>query len=405
VRIGVNLLLLHPGAGGVANYVLTLLRTWPERYPEDELVLFTFPANEELVASLPARARRHLLRIPYQREIARHLAAMDVFFCPFGSLFPRPLPLPSVVTLVDIQERFFPEFFSPKDIRNRLYHYDGSLHMADRVITISAFSRETLVHVVGLPAQKISVIHLCADQLPDPPVRPVLPEGFTTPFAFFPANLWPHKNHARLMLALARLKQSGTIVRCVLTGRTDGDLAALLQQRDALGLAEQVVHLGSVTRAELAWIYRSARLLVFPSLFEGFGIPVVEAMISGLPVVCSSTTSLPEVAGEAARYFDPLDPEDIAAKIAAVWNDEGLRTRLAEAGQARERLFQPERLVEQHRAACAAAIDAYRWRRYLWNKSVRAPWDALFRRRRIPAQQLARSRELLSRRANPGGQG
>lgn len=402
MRVGVNLLLLQPGTGGVSNYVLTLLRTWPDLYPDDPLVLFSFPQNDELLRTLPARARVREIRLTEQAQILDHLDAFDVFFCPFGSLYPRPVPKPSLVTLVDIQERFFPEFFSAQDIENRLYHYDGSLRLADRVITISNFSKETLVRVVGLPEKKIAVIHLCTDELPEGASRPDLPPGWDGPFAFYPANDWPHKNHVRLLEALAVLKRSGVRVPCVLTGSRGGRFAEIMQARDRAGLGDDVVHLGPVTRAEISWLFRNARLLVLPSLFEGFGIPVAEAIDTGLPVVCSRTTSLPEVAGPAALYFDPLDAGDIADKIGQAWTSEAARSRLIAAGRERRSLFGPRQLAEQHHAAFRAAAKRFSFGRYLWHKNVVAPWAALHRRTRIPPRQIAEAQRLLNRETSGG---
>lgn len=395
MRIGVNLLLLQPGTGGVSNYVLTLLRAWPDLRPDDPLVLFSFPENEALLATLPPRSLEHVVRLSSQQDILRHLDAFDVFFCPFGSLFPRPVPKPSLVTVVDIQERFFPDFFSAQDIANRLYHYDGSMRMADRIITISHFSKQTLMRVLGLPERKIDVIHLCPDILPVETVKPELPAAWDGPFALYPANGWPHKNHLRLLEALARIKESGDRVRCVLTGSQGDGFPKLMQARDRLGLNEDIAHLGQVSRAEIAWLFRNARLLVLPSLFEGFGIPVAEAMNSDLPVVCSRTTSLPEVAGSAALYFDPCDVGDMAAKIRQAWNSEDVRSRLVAAGRKRRLQFGPRQLVEQHAAAFRAAGKSYRAGRHLWHSCVVGPWARLHRRRRIPANQLAEAQRLL----------
>lgn len=397
LRVGVNLLLLQPETGGVSNYVLTLLRAWPDLFPDDPLVLFTFPVNDALLVTLPARSRVHEIRLSDQREILQHLDAFDVFFCPFGSLSPRPVPKPSLVTLVDIQERFFPDFFSAQDIANRLYHYDWSLRMADRAITISHFSKNTMVSVLGLPEEKIAVIHLCPDELPAEASRPDFPVGWDGPFAFFPANDWPHKNHERLLQALASLKQSGVRVRCVLTGNRGARFGEIIRVRDSSGLDKDVVHLGSVSRAEMAWLFRNARLLVLPSLFEGFGIPVTEAMASDLPVVCSRTTSLPEVAGPAALYFDPYDVEDMASKIRQVWTAEDVRSRLLAAGRERRLLFGPRQLVEEHAAAFRTAAESYRVGRHIWHTCVVGPWAAMHRRRRIPASQLAAAQRLLHR--------
>ena len=164
MRIGINLFHLLPENGGVAQYVLTLLQHWPRVFPQDQLVLFCFPRNAAALAAVPAVHERRLLAD--QDEIPSALSGIDLFFCPFNALYPRPLPLPSVVTMVDLQERFFPEFFSPEDRRMRFQHYDWSVAMADQVVTISDFSKESLVRLLGAAPDRIARIHLCPAELP-----------------------------------------------------------------------------------------------------------------------------------------------------------------------------------------------------------------------------------------------
>ena len=125
MKIGLNLFHLTPDNGGVAQYVLTLLQHWAQFFPQDRLVLFCFPHNAASLAAVPAVFERRMLATQEEipgalagvEEIPGALAGVEVYFCPFNALYPRPLPLPSVVTLVDVQERFFPEFFSPEDLR------------------------------------------------------------------------------------------------------------------------------------------------------------------------------------------------------------------------------------------------------------------------------------------------
>lgn len=153
MKIGINLFHLLPENGGVAQYVLTLLQHWPRVFPRDELVLFCFPRNAAALEAVPGVLERRLL--PDQDAIPSALGGVEVYFCPFNALYPRPLPLPSVVTMVDLQERFFPEFFSPEDLRMRFHHYDWSVAMADRVVTISDFSKESLVRLLGADPGRI----------------------------------------------------------------------------------------------------------------------------------------------------------------------------------------------------------------------------------------------------------
>ena len=122
---------------------------------------------------------------------------------------------------------------------------------------------------------------------------------------------------------------------------------------EARGLGQRVVHLGYRSPLEIRALYGGAHALVFPSLFEGFGLPVAEAIIAGCPVACSNATSLPEIAGDAASYFDPLSPSDIARSLLAITTDERLRARLKAAGQERKRLF-------SSRLSAVKALSVYR---------------------------------------------
>ena len=393
MKIGINLWLLVEEGGGVGNYVLTLLRHWNQFFPHDLLVIFSFPQNEALLTTLPSSSRRHEIRLQAQEEIIEHLDKIDLYFCPIGSLYPRPILKPCVVTLVDIQERFFPEFFNREDLESRLYHYDVSLKLANRIITISEFSKKTFVRILGISSRKIDRIHLCADEMPEG-VKPrewSLAERET--FIFYPANNWPHKNHESLISALKLLSKRGKQIPCVFTGsllkgREDWDRVVHLK-----GGNDNLYHLGRVSRAELSWLYRHARILVFPSLFDGFGIPIVEAMDSDLPIACADRTSLPEIAADAALYFDPNDPESIAAIIERLWDDASLRDRLIQNGQSQRRRFSPQHLVHAHRLSFEKACRAYKpwlhsYRLWLHRRNDKNPRTSLTRKEKRVAASL-----------------
>ncbi|NCC50514.1 MAG: glycosyltransferase family 1 protein [Spartobacteria bacterium] len=396
MKIGVNLYLLQPHVGGMTNYVLTLLRAWSAVFPDDEWTLFTFDANNNMLPQLPGEMRERQIHLKSQEDILNHLAHVDVFFCPFVTLYPRPVPVPSVVTLPDIQARFFPEYFSPEELKGRLYHLDGSLIMADRIITISDFSAKTLQYVLRVPAKKIDAIPLCPDELPEGMVQPELPVSWTTqPFALFPSNDLPHKNHRMLLKALALLKKQEVNVRLVLTGSQRGILREWQALVTEMDLQEQVIHLGLLPRDQLAWLYRHARMLLFPSRFEGFGLPVAEAMRVGLPVACAGTTCLPEVGGESAVYFNPEDIQDMSAVIKQVWTDESLRKRMSAKGLEQANRYDERVLVTRHRAAFQKAQQQYSMLRYLWNKHIVAPWRQTHQRLTVPKSQLKRAKQLL----------
>jgi glycosyltransferase involved in cell wall biosynthesis len=168
------------------------------------------------------------------------------------------------------------------------------------VITISEHAREALVERLGLDADRVRAIHLAVDHerfMPDDRPR--------EPFLLYPANGWAHKNHARLFEAFALVHRERPELRLVLTGAGHGKLSP----------PDGAESRGHVSLDELVGLYRSAAALVYPSLYEGFGIPCVEAMACGCPVAASNVASLPEVCGDAAVYFDPLSVESIAQGI------------------------------------------------------------------------------------------
>lgn len=380
MRIGIGLNLLQPDNGGVTNYALTLLRHWPRLAPEHPMVLFSFDHNEELLSLLPPEARRHECRLRTQEEMLDHLDKIDVYFCPFGSLWPRPVPIPTTLTFHDMQERFFPEFFTPVQMEERFFHYDWSLRMADAVITVSDFTRRSCIEITGIPGRKLVRVYHAPDELPEPQPPADWPLAPDTPFLFYPANFWEHKNHRRLLAAFGRLRARGLAVPGVFTGSRLGRDEVWRAAVAETGTDGLVHHLGRRSRAELSWLFRHARGMVFPSLFEGFGIPVIEAMHVGCPVACSGTTGLPEIARGRALLFDPSDPDRIAAAIERLWADAPLRAKLAAEGPPHAAGFSPERLVQGHLQAFALACRRYR------------PWKHWYRRKFLePRSKIPRT--------------
>jgi glycosyltransferase involved in cell wall biosynthesis len=374
MRIGIALNLLAPANGGATNYALTLLRHWPELAPDHPMVLFSSAHNEPLLATLPAAARRHEIRLRTQEEALEHLDAIDVYFCPFGSLWPRPVRKPSVLTFHDMQERFYPEFFTAREHAERYFHYTWSLRMADAVVAVSRFTRDAAVRFTGASPRKFHVVHHVPDALPEPSKPAAWTDAHDArPFVFYPANFWKHKNHPGLLAAFSRLAAAGSNLALVCTGSLLGRDTEWHEAVRTAGVADRVHHLGQVTRAEISWLFRHARALVFPSLFEGFGIPLLEAMQTGCPIACGANTSQPDVARDAALYFDAADPASIAAAIHRIVADEPLRTRLIAAGRARLQHFTARKLIDGHLAAFAAARCRYsRWSVWL-NERIRLP--------------------------------
>jgi glycosyltransferase involved in cell wall biosynthesis len=248
----------------------------------------------------------------------------------------------------DIQHEFFPEFFAPDDLAERRRAYTASAKRAARVCAISEFTRRTVIDRFGVPEARITTAHLAADPIFHPgsaarrdTALALARYGLTAgTYLLFPGNTWPHKNHQVAIAALRVLREAhGLDPLLVCTGsprEAHGDLLAKIEEAH---LAPRVRFLGYCPQADMPALYVGAAALVFPSLFEGFGLPLLEAMWCDCPVVCSNTTSLPEVAGNAAVLVDPRSPEELAHALSRVLTDVELRRDLIERGRRRAGAF------------------------------------------------------------------
>ncbi|MCB9385885.1 MAG: glycosyltransferase family 4 protein [Bryobacterales bacterium] len=369
MRIGVNCFHLEPHIGGMKTYFAMLFERLLEHDGDNEYVFFHGARNEGELSKLRSeRWRRDAVRLDAQEDVQRHWRGLDLYFCPFGSLWPRPAPLPSVVTVPDIQEEYFPEFFDAQQLYQRELHFPSSTRAADRVIAISGFTKQTIVDKHGVEPDKIVVAHLAADPVyfraAELDATPENPPPFER-YVFFPANRWLHKNHDLLLRALRLLRESrGLLVNAVFTGFDVERGYPLLEKAAEYGVRDQVHSVGYVTIEQIAGLYRKARMLVFPSLFEGFGLPALEAMAAGCPCVLAQTSSLPEIGGDAALYFDPASVEQAADAIAQVWTDDALRLSLIERGRRRVQSFSVSAMADAHLEAFRQAKASFRRTRY-----------------------------------------
>lgn len=373
MRIGVNCYLLQSHIGGMKQYFHNLFSKLLEDDHSNEYIFFLFPQNEEEFNKLEVNERKiSFIKMTDQSEVNNHLSKIDLYFCPLFTLWPRPLPVPTVVTIPDIQEVYFPGYFSKEDLYNREYHYIGSTKMADRVITISEFSKKTIIEHHRIPAHKIIVAYPCIDKRfynysksSIPKISNLLPDG---DFIFYPANHWLHKNHDTLLRALNILKlQRGLIINVIFTGYSVNNGYLLEEKIIEYNLEKQAFCYGYVTDEEIIYLYSKAKFLVFPSLFEGYGIPLVEAMATGCPVVAANDSAIPEIAGKAAEYFDPTSNEDIAKTIKKVWINDILRNQMILRGKERASQFSADNLIQTHLKAFEEAKKSFSKYRYLWN--------------------------------------
>ena len=380
-RVAIDLTPLLPGGdnGGAKPLAIELVRHLARVAPACEFLLLTneksheelrlldAPNVQRLCAAQPQnaaslslrmslRARRLLLRFlpdsalqqlarlysalfpaaPPRTSLLRQVAA-DLLFCPFtGILFFDP-SVPVVSLVHDLQYLCYPEFFPPEVRQERDRHFRQVCRLSGRLICVSEFTRASVLENSGLPPERVIAIpsspqHRLPAPAPAVPARLGLTPGR---YLLYPANFWRHKNHELLLTAFGiyRAAHPSSDLKLVLTGAPGEPRDQLLAATRRMGLAESVVFPGYLPDDEFAALLTGCAAMLFPSLFEGFGMPVLEAMAAGVPVLCSNRTSLPEVAGDAALLFDPRRPAEIAGAIARLEADPQLRRTLAEKGR------------------------------------------------------------------------
>jgi glycosyltransferase involved in cell wall biosynthesis len=300
---------------------------------------------------LPLSAKRELLCSDGTIE----RAGVEVIHFPMQEAFLTDVP--SIYQPHDLQHLHLPELFSERERARRELVYRTHCDRAALVAMMTSWGREDLIRQYGLSPDKVAVVTWGSviSEYPAPTEADVerlrarlsLPESFL----IYPAQTWPHKNHARLLAALAMLRdRDEMVIPLVCPGRKNEYFPQVMDQVHALALEEQVRFPGFVSPVELRGLYALARALVFPSKFEGWGMPVTEAFASGVPVASSSATGLPAVVGDAGLIFDPDSREQIGDCAMRLWTDESLRERLIEGGRRRAELFTIDRAVRTFRA-------------------------------------------------------
>ncbi|MFM8862772.1 MAG: glycosyltransferase family 4 protein [Acidimicrobiia bacterium] len=357
-RIGVNLLWLVPGeVGGSEEYTVRLLRAVARQRPDElDIVLYVtrsfVAAHPDLSAVFPTRvapvsgASRPLRVLTESTWLAWRTRRdrCDVVHHAGGTM-PFVRPATGIVTLHDLQPLSNPERFGPIKRRWLTWVAPRSLRAASTVICLAGFTGDDAVQRAGVDRTRVRIVPCGVDD-PGAAVDGQLRQRVLTrldlvdrPFVLYPAITYPHKNHETLVAAFAALVPTHPELRLVLTGGASSAEEVVRAALGAFGLTESVVRTGRIPEDELDVLYRSAMVMAFPSRYEGFGLPVLEAMARGCPVVASDVGGLPLVAGDAAMLVDPLDVAGWTSALAAVIDDTSRRSVLVRRGLERVRAF------------------------------------------------------------------
>lgn len=399
--IAVDLTPVLPGGenGGAKIFVLELLHRLAEIAPKTQFVLLTQAASHAELAtldrpnvrrlmvvgsvaanslrprlmSLAARILPHLpnrlhsvvsrlgykLNVTLKRGVTGALLrdiSADLLFCPFTAPTYFESGIPTVCTIYDLQYKTYPEFFAAEDVAHRERTFIEACRRATVLAAISDYSRNSAIAHGSLDPARIRTIHLRMAQRIAPRVENgngVLTRLDLTPqqYLIYPANFWKHKNHEMLLTAFGMACHGGLAanIKLVCTGASGARQEWLMRAARTMNLGDRVLFPGYLPNTELAALMANCIGVVFPSLYEGFGLPVIEAMAAGVPVTCSNITSLPEVAADAAILFDPRVPTQIAQAMISLVENEALRARLIQAGLQRAAEFSDsERMAREY---------------------------------------------------------
>lgn len=346
---------------GIGTYIQNLLPALARVDSRNRYLIFARPEHQERVAELPdnftfvpERARgysaRELVALPWQ--MLRH--RLDLFHATHYVL-PYLTPCKTVVSIHDIIHVLYPEF-----LPNRLaFLYAStmirhSLSSGDRIIASSQNTKTDLLETFGVDGEKIKVVYLGVParfrrKVEESAARATLERhGLTEPYVLFVGNPKPHKNLDNVVRSFARakeLRQFDADLVCV--GDHGGEAVRVRQQAESLGIGDQFKLVGRVPSDDLPAIYQRAELFLYPTLYEGFGFPVVEAMASGVPVVTSNKSALKEVAEGYADLVNPLDVEEMAGAVALCMTDPEHRQALARLGLRRAEDFRWQRTAKK----------------------------------------------------------
>jgi glycosyltransferase involved in cell wall biosynthesis len=385
LRVGANLLWLVPGVvGGSEEYTVRMLESLA-RLPQDRVALTLFvnqaliEAHADLVAAFPtvvapltsgprvAGLSKGVRVATEATWLARQARAerLDLLHH-MGGTMPVLRGTPGLVTIHDLQPFAFPEHFS---LVKRAYlqaTVPTSIRRAVAVVVLTEWTKADVVDRIGIDPERVLLVPPGID-----PLMPVDPElalaaryryGIAdSPFFLYPAISYAHKNHVGLVRAFARVAEADDQVRLVLTGGPADAEEAVQSEISKLGLTDRVVRTGRIPRRDLDALFCEARALTFPSHYEGFGIPTLEAMSRGVPVIASTSGALPEVVGDAGVLIDPDDTVAWGDAMLQVLRDDGCHDDLVARGAARAARFtwtaSAEALVEAYDTAAARIED------------------------------------------------
>lgn len=347
MKIGIDARFFGPVGKGLGRYTQRLIEHLEQLPGDDEFVVFLRKENYDAYRPASPRFRKALAdfrwysleeQLRFPPLIAKE--GIELMHFPHFNV-PVRTPCPFVVTIHDLillrhpTRRASSLNAATYWLKYAAYRFviRRAAKRARKIITVSECTKHDIVRALGVKAEEVVVTYEASDPPlpPQPDAKKKLAErGIVRPYLLYVGNAYPHKNLERLVDAFGTMRKEGLDAQLVLVGKEDYFYRRLAERVRAAGLIERsdIVFYGFAEDRELAELYRSARLYVFPSLLEGFGLPPLEAMRYGTPVAASGSSCLPEILDGAATYFDPEDPEAMRRAIVRAFTDDALRKEL-----------------------------------------------------------------------------
>ena len=354
-----------PHFPGIGRYIRGLTRALPSELKPDEqvhLLINPWQAGDEWIQKLVLKANviTHTVAcspfsLAQQWQIPQVLRQIrpDLYHS-FTAFMPFRPGVPTVLAVHDLIPLRYPRYATFRARSFFRITMSLALNVAQHVIANSETTRRDFLNQFDLPGEKIVAIPLAAGAVFRPPKRNEIEQarrkfGLPEVYVFYLGSNRPHKNLPRLIEAWAKVIRNPRLDRkkLVIAGFWDPRYPEAKLQASRLNVAQSICFLGTIPEEDLPGLYSGAELFVFPSLYEGFGFPVLEAMSCGIAVACSNTSSLQEVAGEAAVYFDPADPDEIAMTLTQVLEDNSLQESIRERGLERARQYSWQKTARQ----------------------------------------------------------
>lgn len=362
MRIGINVHLLSTTHTGIQHYIRALVPALVTQAPAHRFVLFGEPSQ---LPSLPPERAHWVPTAPPLRAATRRVLweqlvlprllqreGVEVFFSP-AFVLPQRWEGAGVVTVHDLNFEVSPQTIHPVRRAYLQLLTRRSVRQAKRVIAISKATASDLARLYSVPEEKIAVIPYGLDALFTPDraraLEPMVRERYALPerFLLFVGTLEPRKNLPRLLEAFALARQQTALPPLVLAGAPGWQHQKIRTLAQQLGIEREVLFAGYIPREHLPGVYAAATALLYPSLYEGFGLPPLEAMGCGTPVLASSNSALPEVVEDGGLLVDPQNVEQMAEGIVRLVQDEALRCQLVERGKQRAQRFRWEEAAQR----------------------------------------------------------